>query len=168
MRQRLLQLRTNSALKRSAIARSTVPFADSRQIGIIFTVDGQEKHQLIKQFVTRLQQDGKQVQVLEFLPKRKENPEFKYDFFTIENLNFWGKIDSVTVAKFIQMQFDYLFVIDTTCNALITHVLATSRAHCRVGRYDERSQTFLDFMIETDGSIQALIDHMLDYAKRLK
>ena len=53
--------------------------------------------------------DGKQVQVLEFLPKKKENPEFMFDYFTIEDLNFWGKLSNEQVEKFTKINFDYLF-----------------------------------------------------------
>lgn len=123
---------------------------------------------MVKTFISKLQQDGKQVRVLEFLPKKKENPEFMFDFFTIEDLNFWGKINSETADKFCRSNFDYLFILDTQSNPLITYILANSLAHCRVGRYEEKSKPYLDFMIETNGSLQGLIDNIYEYTKQLR
>lgn len=168
MRLKFLDMRTKGALKKSNAVRATIPYSAANKIGILFTVEDKLKHQQVKDFITRLQHDGKQVQVLEFLPKKKENPEFMFDFFTIENLNFWGKIVSESAEKFSQQHFDYLFIIDTQTNPLINHLLATCHAHCRVGRYDEKSASFMDFMIETNGSVQTLIENMYDYTKKLR
>lgn len=161
-------MRTQSALKKNKAVRATIPYSASSQIGILFTVEDKLKHQQVKDFIAKLQHDGKQVQVLEFLPKKKENPEFMFDFFTVEDLSFWGKINSNTVEKFSKVNFDYLFNVDTQANPLIRNLLANCRANCRVGRYDEKAAPFFELMIETNGSVQALIDNMYDYTKKLK
>jgi hypothetical protein len=160
VRLKFLDFRTKKALKNSHAVRATIPYSASKEVGIIFTVEDKQKHQLVKSFISRLQNDGKKVQILEFLPKKKDNPEFMFDFFTIEDLNFWGKINSETADKFCRTNFDFLFILDTHPNPLIAHILANSLAHCRVGRYDERNKAYLDFMIETNCSIQGLIDNI--------
>ena len=163
-----LQMRTNAALKKNKFLRGSTPYKQAQSFGIIFSVEDKQKHDDIKELVKTLEQDGKKVKVLEFLPKKKENFEFLYDFFTIENLNFWGKINSASAEKFSKIQFDYLFIIDTQSNPLIYHLLANSKAHCRVGKFDEDATPFLDFMIETNGSVQALIDNMYEYTRKLR
>jgi hypothetical protein len=163
-----LDLRTRLALKKNKALRATIPYSAAKQIGILFTVDDQSKHHLVKNFISRLQADGKEVQVLEFLPKKKDNPEFRFDFFTAEDLNFWGRINSVPSEKFCQTKFDFLFNIDTKSNPLIRNMLANCKAHCRVGRYEETASPYFELMIETNGSVQALIDNMYEYAKKLR
>ena len=155
-------------MKKSSAVRATIPYSAAKQIGVLFTVEDKFKHQQIKDFVTKLQHDGKQVQVLEFLPKKKENPEFMYDFFSIEDLSFWGKINSAPFEKFSKTNFDYLFNVDTQSNPLILNLLVHSKANCRVGKYDENASAFFELMIETNGSVQGLIDNMYEYAKKLR
>jgi uncharacterized protein DUF6913 len=163
-----LQMRTQSALKKNRAVRATISYQASKQVGILFTVEDKLKHQQVKDFVAKLQHDGKQVQVLEFLPKKKENPEFMYDFFTIEDLSFWGKINSEQADKFSKLNFDYLFIADTKPNPLILNVLANCKAHCRIGKFDPAAESYFELMIETNGSVQALIDNMYEYTKKLR
>ena len=137
-------------------------------MGIIFSVEDRQKHDDIKEFIKRLEQDGKQVKVLEFLPKRKENYEFLFDFFTTQDLNFWGKVDKPEATNFSQTAFDYLFYIDTEHNPLILNLLAQSKAHCRVGKFQEGNERFFEFMIETNGTTSGLINNMYQYTKQLR
>ena len=168
MRITFLELRTKSALKKNHAVRATIPFSASKQIGILFTVEDKLKHQQVKDFIAKLQHDGKEVQVLEFLPKKKDNPEFMFDFFTIEDLSFLGKVNSAAAEKFSKINFDYLFNIDTQSNPLILNLMANCKAHCRVGRFQEKSSPFFELMIETNGSVQTLIDSMYEYAKKIR
>jgi hypothetical protein len=163
-----LNMRTRGALKKNKAVRATIPYESAQRVGILFTVEDQQKHMLIKYFITKLTHDGKQVQVLEFLPQKKENPEFMFDYFTIEDLNFWGKLNSEPVEKFTKINFDFLFNIDTRSNPLIQNLLANSKAHCRVGRFDEAATAFYELMIETNGSVQGLIENMYTYTKKLR
>lgn len=160
-------MRTKSALKNNQAVRATVPYSTAQRVGVLFTVEDEQKHSLIKDFIARLTNDGKQVQVLEFLPKKKDNPEFKFDFFSMQDLSFWGKVNNDRVNEFAKINFDYLFNIDTQANPFIQNILANSRAHCRVGRYDEASTEFYELMIETNGTTQGLIDNMYSYTKKL-
>ena len=89
-------MRTESALKKNKTVRASMPYEQAANIGIIFTVEDKQKHQDIKDFVQRLQTDGKKVKVLEFLPEKKDNYEFKFDFFTIQDLSFLGNLNSET------------------------------------------------------------------------
>jgi len=115
-----------------------------------------------------LEQDGKQVKVLEYLPKTKENYEFLFDFFTIKDLNFWGSIHNEAAIQFAQTPFDYLFYVDEVHNPLILNLMAQSKAHCRVGQYQEENETYFEFMIQHKGTIKGLIDNMYAYTKQLR
>ena len=80
-----LKMRTRSALRNNKGLRASIPYQQAQSIGIIFTVEDKQKHDDIKAFIHQLEHDGKKVKVLEFLPKKKENYEFLFDFFTIED-----------------------------------------------------------------------------------
>lgn len=168
MKHTFLRWRTSSALRKNQSLRASTPYKRSNLVGIIFSVEDRQKHDDIKEFVRHLEQDGKQVKVLEFLPKKKENYEFLFDFFTIQDLNFWGKIDNEQAQKFAETPFDYLFYIDQEPNALVLNLLAQSRAHCRVGRYGEGLEPYFEMMIAGQGTPKGLMDNMYRYTKQLR
>ncbi len=161
-------MRTSTALKRNRNLRASMPYKKAQQIGILFSVEDKQKHLEIKEFIHQLEQDGKKVHVLEYLPLQKENYEFMFDFFSIKDINFWGKINSDSVERFCETPFDYLFYIDREPNLMALYLLASSKARCRVGRYKEGGNPFFELMIEQDGTNKGLIETMYKYTKQLR
>ncbi|MBS1951693.1 MAG: hypothetical protein OJF59_001660 [Cytophagales bacterium] len=163
-----LEKRTRRALKKNKSVRNSVPYKQAQQVGVLFSVEDKQKHLEIKEFVHQLEQDGKKVQVLEYLPLKAENYEFMFDFFTIKDLSFWGEIKSDIAQKFSDTPFDYLYYIDRESNPLAINLLANSKAKCRVGRYREVESDFFELMIEQNGTNKGLMDTMLKYTKQLR
>ena len=161
-------MRTVTALKKNHSLRSNLPYQQAHHIGIMFSVEDKQKHQDVKEFIHYLEQDGKKVQVLEYLPLKKENYEFKFDFFTIDDLSFWGRINSATALKFSETRFDYLFYIDKEPNPMALYLLACSKARCRIGRFSENENPFFEMMIEQNGTTRGLIETMYKYTKQLR
>ncbi len=161
-------MRTAKALKKNKSLRASLPYKKALHVGILFSVEDKQKHTDIKEFIHQLEQDGKKVQVLEYLPLKKENYEFMFDFFTEKDLDFWGKINSTSALKFSEAPFDYLFYIDREPNPLALYLLASSKAHCRVGRFTESESPFFEMMIEQNGTNKGLIETMYKYAKQLR
>ncbi len=161
-------MRTDSALKKNKTSRASMPYKQAASMGIIFTVEDKQKHEDIKEFVQQLERDGKKVQILEFLPEEKTNHEFKFDFFTIKDLSFWGDVNAPNALKFAETAFDYLFYIDKESNPLILHLLARSKAHCRVGKFNELESPYFELMIEQNGTIKGLIETMYNYTRQLR
>lgn len=163
-----LRMRTRSALRKNKSIRQSIPYQQAKSIGILFSVEDKDKHASIKEFMHRLEQDGKQVKVLEYLPAKAENYEFMFDFFTAKQLNFWGELKSDVVRAFINTPFDFLFYIDRETNPLALYLLASSQARCRVGRYHETESGFFELMIEQNGTNRGLIDTMYKYTQQLR
>jgi len=155
-------------IKRQKASRATVPYRDAQQIGIIFSVEDKAKHETVKQLIRKFEQDGKQVQVLEFLPEKKDNYEFKFDFFSDNDLSFWGKITSGYALRFAAKPFDYVFYLDTVPNPLILHLLATSNAKCRVGRSWSEGHPYFELMVDSAGNINLMSESMYNYATQLR
>ncbi len=161
-------MRTESALKKTKTTHASMPYKQAVRIGIIFTVEDKQKHEAIKEFISKLEHDGKKVQVIEFLPEKKINHEFKFDFFTIKDISFWGNLESPNALKFADTPFDYLFCIDKESNPLILHVLARSKAHCRVGRFNDSENQYFELMIEQNGTTEGLMEAMYNYTSQLR
>lgn len=161
-------MRTQTALKKNKTVRSSIPYKQASNVGIIFTVEDKEKHEAVKDLIQQLERDGKKVQVLEFLPEKKLNHEFKFDFFSIKDISLWGDLTSALALKFAETPFDYLFCIDKQSNPLVLHLLARSKAHCRVGRFIESESTYFEMMIEQTGTTEAFIESMYNYTRQLR
>ena len=168
MKMNFLKIRTNNQLKENKALRSSIPYKQAATIGILFSVEDKKKHDDIKELIHKLEHDGKKVQVLEYLPVKKENYEFMFDFFTINDISFWGKIESEKTLKFSDTPFDYLFCIDTEPNPMILYLLARSKSKCRVGRFQHEEKSFFEFMIDSNGGTKNLIDGIYKYTAQLK
>ncbi|HEX6223888.1 MAG TPA: hypothetical protein VFZ52_05740, partial [Chryseolinea sp.] len=149
-------------------SRGTVPYREALNVGVIFTVEDKQKHEAIKEFIKKLEHDGKKVQVIEFLPEDRENYDFKFDFFSEKDLSFWGQITAQNALRFSEAPFDFLFYIDINPNPFILYLLARGKARCRVGRSWEQGRPYFEFMIESINSNQSLIEGIYKYTTQLK
>ncbi len=163
-----LKMRTRSALRRNQSMRASIPYKQTKSVGIVFSVEDKQTRQDVKEFIRILELDGKQVKVLEFLPNKKENYDVLFDFFSIDDLSFWGKINSETADNFSKIGFDLLFYVDLNSNPLVLDLLARSKAHCRIGRYCEEESPYFEMMIKQEGTPKGLMETMYKYAKQLR
>ena len=168
MKLSFLKYKTNALLKRNRHPHNSVAWKKALTTGVIFTVEDKQKHFAVKDFIKKLEHDGKHVQVLEYLPEKHENYEFKFDFFTDKDVSFWGNLNSPNALQFADAPFDYLFYLDLQPNAMIMNVLARSHAKCRVGRYWEEGSAYLDFMVDSVSNTQALLETVYKYTSQLR
>jgi hypothetical protein len=168
MKLNFLKYKTNSYLKTNTALRASLPYKQASSIGIIFSVEDRSKHDEVKDFVKKLEHDGKQVKVISYLPKNKDNYEFMYDFFTDKDVSFWGNITSASVNRFTEIPFDFLFYLDTNPNPLILNVIARSKAKCRVGKFWNEGTRYFEFMIEVKNGTRTLIDGIYKYTTKLR
>lgn len=168
MKLNFLKYKTKSLLKRNKTLRNNVPWDKATSVGIIFTVEDKQKHEYIKDFIKKLEHDGKQVKVLEYLPEKTDNYEFRFDFFTDKDINFWGTLRSDAAHNFGKQAFDFLFYIDLAPQPQVLHILADSKALCRVGRHWEQGDVYLEFMIESVNAYPPLLDNIYKYISQLR
>ncbi len=163
-----LKIRIKSQLKKNKISRANKPYKKVKTVGILFTVEDRQKHEHIKILVKKLESEGKETKVLCFLPPKKENYEFLFDYFSKNELNFWGKIESHDVDNFISQPFDILYNPDKTPNLMLNYILAASKASFRVGNADESLSNFFELMIKNNNGSVSLIDDMYKYTNQLR
>lgn len=156
--------------KKNLSPRTALGLNFVKNVGILYTVDDLAKHEAIKQFVHQLELEGKKVKVLSFLEKNKENYEFRFDFFTEKDINFWGGFKSDNIIKFHNERFDYLFNFDLEPNIYIKKILALSKATCRVGRHSEANELFFEWMIGVKNGerIKDFTDNTYRYLKLIR
>ncbi len=168
-KKKFLSLSTKLFLKKNKASRPTTGYRRAKNIGIIFTVEGTDKHKAIKSFVKELENDGKNVEVLSYLGKGKDNYEFLFDFISNGDINLWGKLINETALKFSEKKFDYLFNIDHTRNRILENILARSMAKCRIGVYTENNDAFYELMVNSkhNDNPEELIQTMHHYARKI-
>jgi len=164
----LLKMRTERLLRSADGEHSSVSYGAARHMGILFSVEDKAKHEIVKELIRKFEQDGKQVTVMEYLPPDKQNFEFKFDFFTENDISLWGQITSPGALKFAETPFDYLFYLDTDPNPLMEHLLVKSKARCRVGRQWDKGASYFEFMVQSPPSIKELVETMHRYIIQLK
>lgn len=168
MKLSFLKYKTKQLVRKSKTSHYSVPYEKSLTAGIIFTVEDKQKHFAIKDFIKKLESDSKHVQVLEFLPEKTENFEFRFDYFSEKDITFWGNINSPAALQFADAPFDFLFYLDLEPNPMIQHILARSKAKCRVGAFWEDGSSYLDFMVGSVSNTPALLDAAYRYITQLK
>lgn len=168
MRLSFLKYKTKSLLRRNRSVRASLPYRQALNIGLIFTIDDKAKHAEVKDFIKKLQADGKRVTVITYLPKDKFNYEFMFDFFTSKEVSFWGKITSDIANRFADTEFDLLYYLDDEPNPLLLNLIAKSKARCRVGQFWLNREPFFEMMIENRAGIKGLIDAMYRYTHTLR
>lgn len=168
MKYRLLRYKTKSYLRHNKTQRANPAYRNASSIGVIFTVEDRQKHDHIKEFIRRLEHDGKQVKALGFLPQNQENYEFLFDFFTYREISFWGNITATSALTFATTPFDFLIYVDTKPNDLILNVIAKSSAKCRIGKFWKENEPFFEMMVESNGNSKALIEELYKYTTALK
>lgn len=168
MRINLLKYRTRSYLRNNKTLRFNPAYKKALKIGVIFSVEDRQKHDDIKEFIRKLEHDGKQVKAMGYLPPNQENYEFLFDIFTEREISFWGNITASNALIFADTPFDFLIYLDSSPNSLILNLVARSKAKCRVGKFWHDTQGFFEMMIECNGSTKILIDQVYKYTAALK
>lgn len=168
-KKKFLSLNTKLFLKKNKVSRTTTGYLRAKIIGIIFTVEGLDKHKAIKSFIKELENEGKNVEVLSYLGKGKDNYEFLFNFISYGDINIWGKLKNKAALKFSEKKFDYLFNIDHARNRIIENILARSKARCRIGVYVENNDAFYELMVNSknNDNPEELIQTMHHYARKI-
>jgi len=156
--------------QKMSVPRHTLNYEQAREIGVLFSHSNDENPKAINYFVKLLQKDNKHVKALAYFEEKHSNPyDFRFDFFTAKEIDAKGRISSLQVDEFIQLNFDYLYCINTTEFAAFDYIMRHSQAKCRVGKYYPNSANDFELMINIGDNTNAvdLILQMLHFTKTL-
>lgn len=168
MKLAFLRYNTKNQLKKNKTLRSSTTFKKATKVGVFFTIEDRAKHDAVKEFIKKLELDGKTVTVLAFLPEKKENFEFLFNYFTLKDISFWGSLLSNDALNFSNTPFDFLYCLDEAASPMVLNVLARSKAKCRIGKYAPGCEPFYELMIESNNGVKGLMEGELRYSKELR
>lgn len=165
----VLKFKSQKLNEQKMSIRASSSYESAQSIGILFTTEDVEKHDIVKHFIDSLKKDGKKVHVFCFLPKGKDNYEFLFSFFKKEEIGLMGQIKNETLVSFLNQNFDFLFLLDKDINPFSRFLLANSNAKCRVGLPLPELQDYLELMINPKSkSYTSIVDNFLLYIKNLR
>lgn len=148
----LLLFKTKIILKTNNAIRISKSYKQTQNIGIIFTYNGEKNRILINKFLNKIEQEGKKVQLLAYIPKIFKEETFDFPNFMIKDMDFLRDFNNSLLSQFEQNVFDYLINADIQSNIVIENVLANSKSKCRVGRYQKNKHDFYELMIDYKGN----------------
>ena len=165
----LIPFRTKSLHKNEKKKRASMNYREARTVGIVFAMTNLDDFETVRKFETRLRKEGKEVQVLSYLPASVENFDFHYDFFNQKDFSLFGGLKSGNILKFLEKQFDILICLDRNINIYMEYIMAASAARFRIGPYISKRENIFELMIRTaEGSeLSELINQIYHYTNEL-
>ncbi len=163
-RKPLIKYRVPRVNRKLLSLRNSVRFIEAKNIGILFCSDTLEKHQAVKRIIAELEGLGKQVDVLTYLGKGKDNHEFLFKYFTKKDFNMWGRVENSHITDFVNKEFDFVLCFDFQTNLYMKYILSASHAKCRIGYLEEEAGDYFELMVKSKSkTIQDLIDTIKQY-----
>ncbi len=131
-------------------------FNEIKTVGILFDASNTEDYDLVKRYVVYLREHSKKVKVLGFF-STKQIPsltysKLEYDFFSLKELNWYGKPSTHIINNFIAEEYDLLIDLNIYDHFALRYISALSKAKFKVGKYKEKDEEIYDMMIDSDNT----------------
>jgi hypothetical protein len=134
--------------------RAIMNIDSANTIGILYCANNPVEVELMKKHIHTLRDMKKEVKSLGFLSVREVplglNGSVKHQYFSLKELNWYGKPSSQFIHNFVNEEFDILFDFGIPSQLPIMFITSISKAKCKVGRYVEKYAELYDVMIEAD------------------
>ncbi len=166
-----LKLRNRFQKENPEVVRQAIAYSEAKEVGILFNMREGANHQVLNDFASALQKEGKKITALAYFERESSNPyNFAFDFFRKKDITTLGIIKSEAVERFKQKKFDYLFCINIVNFPPFDYILLNSQAKCRIGMYHEGQEAEFELMIalREGDSEEILMRQMMHYVKNLR
>ena len=141
-----------------------VNLGQSRSVAILFRVDSEHKHSIVKNYVKHLKEEEGIRRVLAIgMVEAKELPEYlkptvDFDYLTFKDVNFYHVPTGNTVRNFKDEEFDLLIDLERENVIPLKYLLNWGKAKMKVGFHVEENEPFYDLMM--DVKTHDLVDYI--------
>jgi hypothetical protein len=152
----------NRMLKQELVSNTRVlqpnkfSFITIRTVGILFDSSNPEDYELVKRYVVYLREHTKKVKVLGFFSTKNiptlTYSKLEYDFFSLKELNWYGKPNTHIIENFINEEYDLLIDLNIHDHFALKYIAALSKAKFKVGKFKEGDEQIYDMMIDADNT----------------
>lgn len=156
------------------IQRETVPFDQSKSIGVLFTAHTEEDIQTALAYVKSLTDAGKEVEYIGYIAikdykKKNKGQEIDKRYIFESDFDFFHRPKLNVIEKFYKNNFDLLISLNYTNQFSINYISSLSRARMRIGKFNMNTVNAYDFMIDDKGeTMNSYIEQVNHYLKILK
>lgn len=147
---------------------------EAKSIGLIFDAGSAAEYRLVMAFVKMLNDMGKQVHSLGFIPQKKQ-PGYLYEqdnWLYCQKHDFaWNlRLKKESLQAYVDNEFDLLIDVSPTSAFFAKYLSGLSSARYKVGRYNAEQLDLFDLMMQVPDNteIQELMDHIIHYLKIIK
>lgn len=149
-------IRQQLALQKRNLQQAKFSFDEAKTVGILFDAANPDDFELVKRYVVYLREHRKKVKVLGFF-SNKQIPaltysKLEYDFFTLKELNWFGKPTTHILDNFINEEFDLLIDLNIHDHFPLKYIATVSKAKFKVGKYSEADLGIYDMLIDSDNT----------------
>lgn len=165
----LVKIATKFALRKNDAIRIADGYESASRIGVIYSYSDEAPLDSIGDFIKRIERDGKEVSTMSFISKAPKDESHDFAFFTERDLSANGKWKNEDVLVFVKEPFDYLISLDQENNKFFKHVLAASKAKCRVGCFEEDNSKYFELMINHgEDDYEAFLGQVYHYLTNMR
>lgn len=149
-------LKQEMAMNKRELKPNKFNFNQTRTVGILFDASDPEDFELVKRYVVYMREHNKKVKVLGFFSVKNipalTYSKLEYDFFSLKELNWYGKPNTHIIDNFINEDFDLLIDLNIHDHFALKYISALSKAKFKVGKYKESDEEIYDMMIDSDNT----------------
>jgi hypothetical protein len=169
LKHKLLDYLNKKANAKNKIPHLNTSFTNSKEIGLIFTWEGDSKYAQVLELIKFLEIHGKNVELLCYLRNPKEQNLPGITFYRDRDVSIFGRSRSGEFTDFLSKPFDFLLHLDLHPAIMIQYVLSRTHAKCRVGKNDMENQQFYELMIQPaeEENFKDYCDQVLHYTKSI-
>ncbi|WP_053404194.1 hypothetical protein [Persicobacter sp. CCB-QB2] len=146
LKEKFINQKTKNLISKSKVDRGGMNFENAEFVAIFYTQTSENKDGEIQKFCDQLQREGKTVELITYIPKRKEEHAVKIASFYGDEFSFTGEVKSDALRDFLKKKYDLLIHCDLEKDAVTKFVMAKSKAVMRVGRYFEEEAKLYELM----------------------
>lgn len=120
---------------------------EAKSISILFDADDKSDVDKILNWADTLRREGKEVQLLAYMPHKLKDYNPPYPYFTKKAINWLYFPNNEQIDQFMGKRSDILCCLFTQENLTLEAIAALSNAQFRVGKFHEDKTYCFDFMI---------------------
>lgn len=137
-------------IKKNNAERYSRSFNKVKHIGILFDATAPENEPIVSAYRTKLQEEGKIVDMLAYIDDNQPHDQQFYKYFNRKSLNWSLEPKGEHVEQFTQTPFDILLNLHLNVSQPLEYISTLSKAHLRVGQFrDTNNEECYDLSIDT-------------------
>jgi hypothetical protein len=148
----------------------SVGFDKAQQIGVLVGFKQNFNPEALLYFIEKLRNQGKKVTILQYQDQKQATWLIPgAQVFSRKELSWLGSIQSPSAHEFIQIPFDYLYILSDKPMKPLLLIAAKSKAKTLIGRASSDFNPYLDLMIQLPehASQDVALQHLYHYSSRI-